>query len=116
MKNLVRKNLLGKEYSILISDRNPNIRKLLQRELLAVGYHVFLAKNGDEVMKSIKDLESLDLLILDSDLSDISPSSLQSAIHDRMPSLPVIVHGYKDLSNLYLKSIDSVFITSTPNL
>lgn len=109
------KNLTQKEITILISERNPNIRKLLQRELVAAGYRVILARNGEEVMKSVDNLESLDLLILDSDISDISASTLQRMIRDRVPSLPVIVHGYDDISNGHLKSIDSVFIEKGSN-
>ncbi|MBN2060884.1 MAG: response regulator [Deltaproteobacteria bacterium] len=110
-----RDDLLGNEYSILISDRNPNIRKLLQRELIADGYRVFQARNGNEVIRFIRNMDNLDLLVLDSDLSDISFSSLQTAVQEKMPGLPVILHGYNEPNNFPKKSINSVFIEKGSN-
>ena len=41
---------MKKEYTILIADRNPNVRGLLKRELENEGYLVKMAKNAREVL------------------------------------------------------------------
>lgn len=85
---------MNKQYTILIADRNPNVRELLKREFSGAGYRIILAKNGCEVLKSIYAPEPLDLIILDLGLPDENGLRLLQKIQDRIPTLPVIVHSF----------------------
>jgi len=78
----------------LIADRNPHVRKLLEREITAEGYRVRLAKNARDVLEWVYHYEPLDLLILDPDLPDAEDMSMLKKLNNRIPVLPVIVHGY----------------------
>ena len=50
--------------TILVTDDEQDIRSLYERELLAEGYRVLLAKNGDEALKIVRS-EPVDLVVLD---------------------------------------------------
>ena len=79
-------------FTILIADRNPHVREFLRREMMAEGYRVRLAKNGQEVLRWIYHYEPLDLVILDLDLPDANDAPLLDKLNDRIPTLPVVVH------------------------
>ena len=83
-----------KKFTILISDRNRNVRELLKREMMAEGYRVRLAKSAREILKLVYHYEPLDLLILDPDLPDAGESFVLERVSDRIPTLPVVVHTY----------------------
>jgi len=85
---------VGKEFTILIADRNRNVREFLKREMIAAGYSVRVARNGREVLKWVYNYEPIDLLILDPDLPDASELSILEKIEDRIPTLPVVVHAF----------------------
>ena len=85
---------MEKEFTILIADRNPHVRELLKREMMAEGYRVRLAKNGREVLGQVYHHEPLDLLILDLDLPDAGEVAILESIEDRIPTLPVVVHSF----------------------
>lgn len=93
----------GQTFTILIADRNPNVREFLKREMITEGYRVRLAKNGREVLRWIYHHEPLDLVILDLDLPDATDASLLEKLNDRIPSLPVVVHAF---STEYEAAID----------
>jgi CheY-like chemotaxis protein len=82
-------------FTILIADRNPNVRELLKRELVAEGYHVHLARSGREVLNCVDDAtRSPDLVIMDPDLPDMGEVSLLELIRQKKPELPVVVHTF----------------------
>jgi DNA-binding NtrC family response regulator len=86
---------LEKRCTILIADRNPHVRELLKREMIAWGYHILLAKSAQEVLHYVYDHKRpLDLLILELDLPDTSGLYILEKLQDRIPTLPVIVHTY----------------------
>ena len=85
---------MKREFTILIADRNRNVRKLLQREMTSAGYRVHLAGNAREVMKWTFHHDPLDLIILDPDLPDSDESRILEDVLDRIPALPVIVHTH----------------------
>jgi len=82
------------QFTILIADRNSNVRRFLQREMAAAGYRVRLADSAGEVLKCAFRHEPLDLVILDPDLPGAEDTSLLRHLFDRIPALPVIVHSY----------------------
>lgn len=81
-------------FTILIADRNPHVRELLKREMVAEGYRVRLAENGRHVLKLFFDSDPFDLLILDPDLPDIDTSNLLLRLADRIPALPTVIHSF----------------------
>ncbi len=85
---------MGRQFTILISDRNRNVREFLKREMLAEGYRVRLAKSGREVLEWAYHHESIDLVILDLDLPDASEMAILGKLEDRIPTLPVVIHTF----------------------
>ncbi len=83
-----------KEFTILISDRNRNVREFLRRELELEGYHVEMAKSAREILYWIYNKETVDLVILDPELFEAKEMSLLEKISDRVPSLPLILHAF----------------------
>ncbi len=85
---------MGRQFTILISDRNRNVREFLKREMMAEGYRVRLAKSGREVLEWAYHHESIDLVILDLDLPDASEMAILAKLEDRIPTLPVVIHTF----------------------
>jgi len=75
------------EFTLLIADRNPNVRILLQREMTAAGYRVRLADTSREVLKLAFQGGPLDLIILDPDLPDADEAQVLEHFLDRIPAL-----------------------------
>ncbi len=85
---------LGKEFTLLVADRNSHVRELIKREMTAEGYRVRLAGNSHEVIQQVYRHESLDLLILDPDLPDTDVSLLLKKLQNRIPYLPMVIHAF----------------------
>ena len=81
-------------FTILIADRNPNVRTFLQREMTAAGYRTLLAESAREVLKLAFQGEPLDMIILDPDLPDAAETHMLKHLMDRIPVLPVVMHTY----------------------
>lgn len=84
------------EFTILIADKNPHVRKFLEREMAAEGYGVKVAEKGRQVLEMAYRHEPLDLLLLDPDFADIDGMTLLKKLQDRIPTLPVIIHAFAD--------------------
>jgi DNA-binding NtrC family response regulator len=98
-------------FTILIADRNPNIREFLKREMMAEGYQVRLARNGKEVLRWVYHQDPLDLLILDPDLPDAGEVPLLEKLSNRIPTLPVVVHTFlSDYTNYPALVSSDVFV------
>ena len=82
-------------FTILIADRNPNVRELLKREMTAEGYRVLQAKDRREVLKQAFSRTPLDLLIFDLDLPDAGELEIFEKLSDRIPQLPVVLHSFR---------------------
>lgn len=82
-------------FTILVADRNPNVRELLKRELTAKGYRVHLARSCREVLGFIDNASGTpDLLIADPDLPDGDEIPLLEVIRGLAPDLPVVIHTF----------------------
>ena len=79
-------------FTILIADRNPNVREFLKRELTTEGYRIRLARSAREVLFWAYSPDQLDLIVLDPDLPDDGGWGLLEKIEDRIPTLPVVLH------------------------
>ena len=105
-----------KKFTLLIADRNRNVREFLKRELIAEGYRVKVAKNCQEVLKWAYHQAPLDLLILDVDLPDASEIPLLEILADRIPVLPVVVHSFgSDYSNHLSSAGITAFVEKSGN-
>ena len=92
---------MGKSNTILIAERNPNIRRFLRRELSACGYQVFNVENAKELLKLIYSRRRIDLLVLDPDFPGMAAIETASKIANRIPQLPVVlfsIPGNDDIS------------------
>ena len=96
-------------FTLLIADRNPHVRKFLQREMTAAGYRVQLADNAHEVIKRAFRREPLDLVILDPDLPDADESHMLHHLLNRVPALPVVVHTYASEYGDGFKDMEALF-------
>lgn len=107
---------MEKKFNILIGERNPHIREFLKREMVTEGYNVQLAKNAREVVKLVYSSTPIDLVIVDPDLPDASELNLFKSLEDRIPTLPLVVHGY-GLENLdyFLKLKPIMFVPKQGN-
>lgn len=104
------------EFTILIADRNPNVRELLKREMMAEGYRVRLAKDSREVLKWVFTQTPLDLLILDLDLPDAGEVEIFEKLNDRIPQLPVVLHSFQaDHANYPKALINAAFVEKRGN-
>ncbi len=85
---------MNERFDIMITDRNPHVRRFISRELTAAGYQVREAESGAEVLRQIHRNEAIDLLILDPDLPDVDPALLLKRLRNRIPILPVVIHAF----------------------
>lgn len=83
---------MEKRIIILVADRNRHVRELLKRELMEVGYRVFLAKTAQEIIDHLFQQQLPDLLIMDPDLPDSENLGALKQLPERFPSLPIILH------------------------
>jgi DNA-binding NtrC family response regulator len=79
--------------TILIADRNPYVRKFLQRELTNAGHKVALAENARQILLMIERDPSLRLVIVDPDLPDRDMTPVFENLRLHHPCLPVLVHS-----------------------
>jgi DNA-binding NtrC family response regulator len=96
-------------FTLLIADRNPHVRKFLQREMTAAGYRVQLADTAREVLKWAFHREPLDLIISDPDFPDADESHMLQHILNRVPALPVVVHTYVSEYGDAFKDMEELF-------
>jgi len=91
---------MEKKTTILIGDRNKNIREFLKRELMAEGYNVKLAPNGREILNMVNGEDPPDLLIMDIFVQMIDGLIVLEQIKRPTPNIPVVVYTslveYKD--------------------
>ena len=103
-------------FTILVADRNPNVREFLKREMMAEGYRVLQAKNSREVLKQVFSQTPLDLLIFDLDLPDAGEVEIFEKLNDRIPQLPVVLHAFQtDRVNFPETIIPAVFVEKRGN-
>jgi CheY-like chemotaxis protein len=97
--------------TILIADRNSHVRTFLMREMMACGYRIKLAATGENVIKIADAPDSIDLLILDPDLPGLEARSLLASLHEKNPSLPIVLHIHPRQDGDELFSGQSCWIT-----
>ena len=94
--------ILSSIYTILIADRNSNVREFLHREMADEGFKVLQAEKGKEVIKMVYQCSPLDVVILDPDFPDMEEIRLLKKIGARIPPLPVVIHAFDPEETNYL--------------
>jgi DNA-binding NtrC family response regulator len=85
---------------ILIADKNPHVRKFIQREFINEGYDVKQAVNGKDLLDKIYSRELIDLLIVDPDLPYSDKPILFEKINNRIPVIPIVIHAHSEYSDM----------------
>lgn len=85
--------------TLLIVDKNPNVRHFLGRELSAAGFHVVLAENARDAMEAVSEHPHVRLAVIDPDLPDNEKVGILERLNNRMPYLPLIVHTFSAFYN-----------------
>ncbi|WP_428567658.1 MAG: response regulator [Solidesulfovibrio sp. DCME] len=80
--------------TLVIAERNANIRELLRREFGREGYAVLTAGSGAEVLSRLALAQQVDLLVLDAEMGGPDGSVLLPRLSREFPQLPVVLHGY----------------------
>lgn len=89
-------DLSGKK-TILVTDDDPNIRRLLSSELGEAGFHVLLAENGMDAISILKSTK-VDLVILDIMMPKISGFDVAAVIKNdpKTMDIPIMIHSIVD--------------------
>ena len=105
-------------FTILVADKNKNVRDFLHRELAAEGYEVVVARDGNQIMAEIDREAGLDLLVFDLEMPDTDSSKIFEKTQNRRPPLPVIVHTFLTEESERDSSIDKgeVYIEKSGNI
>ncbi len=85
---------MKKIFTILVADKNRNVRDFLRRELSAEGYNVAVARDGGEILAEIDREDGVDLLVFDLETPDADSSKIFEKSQNRRPPLPVVIHTF----------------------
>ena len=80
--------------TLVIAERNANIRELLRREFGREGYAVLTAGSGAEVLSHLSLAEKVDILVLDAEMGGPDGSALVPQLERAFPQVPVVLHGF----------------------
>jgi len=80
--------------TLVIAERNANIRELLRREFGREGYAVLTAGSGAEVLSRLMLAERVDLLVLDAEMGGPDGSALAPRLAREFPRVQVVLHGF----------------------
>ncbi|WP_300154873.1 response regulator [Solidesulfovibrio sp.] len=80
--------------TLVIAERNANIRELLRREFGREGYAVLTAGSGAEVLSHLSLAEKVDVLVLDAEMGGPDGSALVPQLERSFPQVPVVLHGF----------------------
>jgi two-component system, OmpR family, KDP operon response regulator KdpE len=90
---------------ILVVDDDPQIRRVLRTALVAQGYEVADARNGEEALEKVRD-EKIDLLILDMNMPGMS--GLETCRTIRSTSdIPIIMLTVRDAEADKVEALDA---------
>lgn len=85
---------MDQSFTILIADRNRNVREFLKREFSVAGFNIKLAKDGIELFNIINHEPPPDLLICDLEMPFSNGLETLEELQQLRPSLPVIIYTF----------------------
>lgn len=93
--NVVREFVVNRcDKTLVIAERNANIRELLRREFGREGYAVTTAGSGAEVLALLAAPGRVDLLVLDAEIGDPEGERLVPRLARLFPDVPVVLHVF----------------------
>jgi DNA-binding NtrC family response regulator len=98
---------MGAKITILIADRNPNVRGFLKREMASENYRVICAEDAKTMFKLVSEPFMVDVLVLDPNLPDMEAPDVLDKLGRQRPSLPVIIHSLLE-ENSFSSRLESV--------
>ncbi|MDA8406910.1 MAG: response regulator [Deltaproteobacteria bacterium] len=81
-------------FTILVADKNKNVREFLRREFMAEGYSVKLVKDSPELFRSIFENPAPDLLICDLELPYANGLDSLEKLVEARPHLPIVIYSF----------------------
>ncbi|MEF3696468.1 response regulator [Desulfolutivibrio sp.] len=81
-------------HTILVTERNGNIRELLRRELGRAGYRVLTAADAPTAREILRENASVELVILDEELPNAGEEGGLAAFFRGAGGPPVILHAF----------------------
>lgn len=81
-------------FTILIADKNRNVREFLRREFSVAGFQIELAKDGIELIEIINNEPPPDLLICDLEMPFSNGVETLEQLQQLRPMLPVIIYTF----------------------
>ncbi len=80
--------------SVLITDRNPNVRELLHRELLLRGFSPVQARDGQELCARLASPDLLDVVVLDPEIEPAPCLSSREGVAAWTTRVPFVLHVF----------------------
>ncbi len=81
-------------FTILIADKNRNVREFLKREFSEAGFYIKLAKDGIDLLDIINREPHPDLLICDLEMPFSNGLETLEELQQIRPGLPVIIYTF----------------------
>lgn len=78
------------DFTILVAEDDPSVRKIYQKVLIMEGYNLILAESGARALAEIMDTH-VDLLITDLKMDNMSALELLPVLKQSFPALPILV-------------------------
>lgn len=102
------------DFSILIIDKNPNVREFLKREFLAEGYRAETAKDGIALYDVLVAGSAPHLVILDADAPFLAGGDILEKVLKKIVTLPLVIHAYhaQDLPHPLAERATAVVVKS----
>jgi CheY-like chemotaxis protein len=82
------------DFSILIIDKNPNVREFLKRDFLAEGYRVETAKDGIALYDALVGGAPPHLVILDADAPFMAGGDILEKVLRKIVTLPLVIYAF----------------------
>ena len=80
--------------TVMVVDRNRNVRRYLKRELESEGYRILLAENAQDLLQPTLRETNFDLVVIDPNLPDDGIMPLLQKLQQLHPGTPVVIHTF----------------------
>ena len=79
---------------VLLTDRNPNVRDLLCRQLISIGFTTLQARNGQEVCFHLTSANTVDIVVLDPEIALGSCLTNPRSLASLTTRVPFVLHVF----------------------
>ena len=106
---------MNREFTILITDRNRNVRNFLLREFIREGYRVKTAENGQDIYKIISSERAPDLIVFDPEVPNMNLSIILEKLRQSKKAPLIILHAFFVNENHPLLKAGAVLVKKRGN-